>query len=237
VRFLPLAALLLLAACGQQTAPTASAIDPTEPVSPTVQTTSVVTEPASPSPTPSLTPTGVTSTPTATTAPVAERPAGLRGMLLTDSELGTGWRSNSTRAEGEDRTGSCQVTPLTTIGALSSLRRTYVVGEDTAVQVVAKFADSKSAWRSFEVLKSWRSKCASRVPAGSTVSALTTLNAAPAVAHRYEVRQPGVSERVGLVRRGEYISVVVFAVDAATDYPAGQEPESHAVRRIAQLLG
>jgi len=224
-----------MAACGQQTAPTASAIDPTEPVSPTVQTTSA--EPASPSPT------RTTSTSTETTAPVAERPAGLRGMLLAPEELSGTWTITRTAREGDTGVGSCQVTPMVTIGALSALRRSYASGEDSAVQVVAKFADTKSAWRSFEVLKSWREKCTARLVAGSIVSTLASVTVSPAVGHRYLVTQPVDAaskqyERVGLVRHGSYLSLIAFFhVGKAITYPVGHEPESLAVKAIAPLLG
>jgi hypothetical protein len=209
-----------MAACGQQTAPTASAIDPTEPVSPTVQTTSA--EPASPSPTRTIS--------TETTAPVAGRPAGLRGMLLAPEELSGTWTSTRTAREGDTGAGSCQVTPMVTIGALSALRRSYVSGEDSAVQIVAKFADNKSAWRSFEVLKSWREKCISRLVTGSSVSSLANVTVSPAVGHRYLVTQPVDAaskqyERVGLVRRGSYLSLIAFFhAGKATSYPVGHEP-------------
>ena len=232
VRFLPLAALLLMAACGQQAAPTASAIDPTQTISPTVQTTSATPEPEATSPTSPLT----ASAPASTSPTVSARPAGLRGMLLLAGEIGDTWKVGRTGGESE-ATGRCQVTTLFTIGATSSLRRTFTSDTDTAVQVVAQFADSKSAWRSFEVLKSWRSKCASRVPAGSTISSLLTVNAAPGVGHRYRVVQPdGLSERVGLVRHGEYVSVIVFGQDGTLTYPTGQDPESLALKAIVPLL-
>jgi hypothetical protein len=231
-----------MAACGQQTAPTSSAIDPTEPVSPTIQTTSAVTESASPTPTPTASGSSTPSaTPSSITTPTA-RPAGLRGMLLTADELKGSWTADRTSREGETGTGSCQVTSMSTIGALSSLRRTFLSGDDSAVQVVAKFADPKSAWRSFEVLKSWRERCGERLPEGSTVSSLMTVNAAPAVGHRYVVTQPTDTatqyERVGLVRRGEYISLIAFFhIGSAQSFPAGQDPATLAVKAIAPLLG
>ena len=231
-----------MAACGQQTAPTSSATDPTEPVSPTIQTTSAVTESASPTPTPTA---SWSSTPSATPSSITTstaRPAGLRGMLLSADELTGTWTTDRTSHEGETGAGSCQVTSMSTIGALSSLRRTFLSGDDGAVQVVAKFADPKSAWRSLEVLKSWRERCGERLPEGSTVSTLLTVNAAPAVGHRYAVIQPtdGATqyERVGLVRRGEYVSLIAFFhIGSAQSFPAGQDPATLAVKAIAPLLG
>jgi hypothetical protein len=220
MRFLPLAAVMLMAACGTQTAlPSASA-------------------------TPRV----------SSSAPVADRPAGLRGLLLTADELpamhgGTDWRVKRTAKEGDQPSGRCQLTSLTAIGATSALVRTFSsAGSDDvgAAQVVAEFADAKSAWRSLEVLKSWRDKCAARLGAGSSVSSLATVGCSPATGHRYLVGTPTSSttsaskafEGIGLVRRGSRISIVLFSAHGSSyTYPVGREPETRAVKAIAQLLG
>lgn len=238
MRLLPLAALLLMAACGQQTDPAALAQDPAGPAS--IATTATSATKPTASPTPSV----ITSAPPAATRTATARPAGLRGRLLSADELpgSDAWRATRTGREGDTGAGSCQLTNLLTIGATSSVRRTFADGDDSAVQVVAKFADAKSAWRTFEVLKSWRAKCSSRLVAGSTVSPLANVGVAPAIGHRYTVTQPVDAssqqfERVGLVRRGEYVSLVAyFHSGDKVGYPAGQEPETLAVKAIAQLL-
>lgn len=242
MRLLPLAALLLMAACGQQTDPAARAQDPAGPASIATTAASATTTRATTSPSPSEI---ASAPPAATTRTATARPAGLRGRLLSADELpgSDSWRATRTGREGQAGTGSCQLTNLLTIGATSSVRRTFADGDDSAVQVVAKFADEKSAWRTFEVLKSWRAKCSSRLVAGSTVSALVNVGVAPAIGHRYTLTQPVDAstqqfERVGLVRRGEYVSLVAYShLGAVVSYPAGREPEALAVRAIAQLLG
>jgi len=226
MRFLPLAAVLLMTACGTQTAlPSASA-------TPRVSSSAPV---------------------------VADRPAGLRGLLLTADELpamhgGTDWRVERTTKEGDQPFGRCQLTSLTAIGATAALVRTFSsAGPDDvgAAQVVAEFADPKSAWRSLEVLKSWRDKCAARLGAGSSVSSLATVGCSPATGHRYVVgtsmsgtTSSGTTstgkafEGIGLVRKASRISMVLFSAHGSSyTYPAGREPETRAVKVIAQLLG
>ena len=243
MRFLPLAAVLLVAACGQQGAP--SAQDPaTRPVSATTSsdpssTASSTAATASTSPT-------VSRSVSPTASPSAARPSGLRGLLLTADELPaahgvTGWRVEHTGKEGDAPFSSCQLTSLSTIGATSALVRTYdSAAGATAAQLVARFADAKSAWRSLEVLKSWREKCASRLGSGSSVSTLATVGVSPATGHRYLVSTgatPKAFEGLGLVRRGELISLVLFTAQGSSyGYPAGREPETLAVKAIAQLL-
>ena len=245
MRFLPLAALLLMAACGQQTGPAARAQDPAGPASIATTPASATTAPTASTSSPASTPVEPVDATGAPTRTATARPAGLRGRLLGADELpgSDSWRATRTGREGTTGSGSCQLTDLVAIGATSSVRRTFADGDDSAVQVVAKFADDKSAWRTFEVLKSWRAKCSSRLVAGSTVSPLANVGAAPAVGHRYTLAQPVDAswqqfERVGLVRLGEYVSLVAFVhTGDAVAYPAGQEPEALAVRAIAQLLG
>lgn len=241
MRFLPLAAVLLVAACGQQGAP--SAQDPaTRPVSaatsssPTASSTAA-TASASPAVSRSVSP----------TASASARPSGLRGLLLAADQLPmahgvTGWRVEHTGKEGDDPFGSCQLTSLGTIGATSALVRTYdSAAGATAAQLVARFADAKSAWRGLEVLKSWREKCASRLGSGSSVSTLATVGVSPATGHRYLVARGATTkdfEGFGLVRRGELVSLVLFTARGSSyGYPSGREPETLAVKAIAQLLG
>ena len=242
MRFLPLAAVLLVAACGQQGAP--SAQDPaTRPVSATTS--------SNPSSTVSSTAATVSASPSVShsvspTASPSARPSGLRGLLLAADELPAahgviGWRVEHTGKEGEAPFGSCQLTSLSTIGATSALVRTYdSAAGATAAQLVARFADAKSAWRGLEVLKSWREKCASRLGSGSSVSTLANVGVSPATGHRYLVSSGATTkafEGFGLVRRGELISLVLFTAQGSTyGYPTGREPEALAVKAIAQLL-
>ena len=71
--------------------------------------------------------------------------------------------------------GACQKTLLGTIGAVETVRRTFTApGRLQATQVVARFADSRSAWRAHEVLAAWRADCAERV--GGDVGPLEPLD-------------------------------------------------------------
>lgn len=228
MRLLPLVALLLVAACGQQVDVAAD-----DPVTPTVATTTpAAAGSASSSPSSS-----------ATSAPASALPHGLRGVLLTAAELPlmngvSSWRVARTGREA-DPIGACQVTGLQTIGAMSAWVRTFDGGaKGSAIQVVAEFADAKSAWRAHEVLKSWRSKCAARVGGGATVTALGSVPVSPSVGHRYVVdTRHQVFEGVGIIRNDDLVSLVVYVAHGSSySYPAGREPETRALKAIAPLL-
>jgi hypothetical protein len=66
---------------------------------------------------------------------------------------GTAWRI-ADRGRENAVVGACQKTDLQTIGAISVVRRSFASGPDGpwATQVVAQFADARSAWRAHEVL-------------------------------------------------------------------------------------
>lgn len=238
MRVLPLAALLLVAACGQQTEPTASAAHDLSTPRPTP--TSLVSS-TSPSPTSASSAASATTSPTARVAP---RPTGLRTLLLDAGSLprasASRWSVRETHLEKDRAVGSCQVTTLTTIGANRALVRAFTTADRavSALQVVGRFSDAKSAWRATEVLKSWRSQCAARVGDGATVSPLADVAVAPATGHRYVVSAPAgaFDERVGIVRRGAVVSLIVYVTDRRT-YSAGAEPEGQAVKAEAALLG
>jgi len=187
----------------------------------------------------------------ATTASNAPRPRGLRGALLSAGRLpgpdtGSTWRATGTRPETNDPFGVCQKTPLTTIGATEAVVRTYRssgTGVDAA-QVVAEFADAKSAWRSYEVLKSWRGQCIEFMDfADEQISPLTNVAVRAGVGNRFLVSYRGTAGAdteivaFGLTRVGQYVSLVKYHVTGRDwSYPVGEEPESAAVRRANGLI-
>jgi hypothetical protein len=250
MRLLPLAALLLVAACGQEPAPSDpravdGRISPGDPTPTSLVSASAAPASASPaSASPSASPSS--SSPTAGGTSITPRPAGLRGLLLDETRLPrtrgtTAWRVEHTGQETDEGFGACQLVPMSTLGATASVVRTFTgSATTTAAQVVARFADAESAWRATEVLKSWRSRCASRLGSGATVSPLASVPVAPATGHRYVVATAGeltANERVGIVRRGEVVSIVLYrAGGPATTYAVGREPEALAVKAEAQLL-
>ncbi len=188
------------------------------------------------------------------------RPPGLRGSLLTAKQLpglnkrldgGLAWRATGTRTEGSDAFGVCQKTPLVTIGATRALVRSYeptstseAAGGAAASQVVAKFADPKSAWRTFEALKSWREQCADLMDFDDEeVSDLVDVPVPTGDAHRFLVSyapDAGTDPQLvayGLTRVDRYVSLVQFTLTSQDwNHPAGREPESVAIGTINRLL-
>jgi hypothetical protein len=147
-----------------------------------------------------------------------------------------GWTVTTTGTEDSVSVGACQKTSLETIGAVSAVRRTYAPAGDAhgrATQVVAKFADDKSAWRAHEVLRSWHEECEAEVGPlrDVTVDAGTGENYRVRYAAS-EVRRARVAA-FGIVANGPYLSVVEIKA-LRRDFPTDRAPARAAVRRIAR---
>ena len=176
----------------------------------------------------------------------AARPAALETHLLAAGDMPDlvpgpdgGWTVGSTGPEGSVSVGACQKTDLVTIGAVSAVRRTFVDPADShgrsAVQVVARFADHRSAWRAHEVLRSWREDCEAEVgplrevalEAGSGEHYRASWGDSPRRARTADL---------GIVAHGAYLSLVEVAAPSA-DYPDDRAPARTAVRRISRSFG
>jgi hypothetical protein len=169
----------------------------------------------------------------------ADRMPTLGGTLL--------WSVGSTAPEDADGgapVGACQKTALGAIGAVTSVRRTFeAAGGYAATQVVARFADPRSARRAHEVLASWREDCADRLAdADAEVGPLETVRvqagtgAAYLAAYGREADRAGSqSAGLGILRAGSYLTLV--EVTAGPDgYPEGRNPARVAVRRVARTF-
>jgi len=261
-----LACVCVLSGCGNQT-PVASPPDRATAGSEAAGSPGGTTVPTQPAPTVSTAGSEGSSASTAvSTAPPTEsapaeagpaestRPTTLRARLLSSSALPRftstmTWRTAWTRPESA-AFGVCQKTSLTTIGATRAVVRTYVptsgAASPKATQVVAEFADSSSAWRAYQVLRSWRGQCPdfNDYPL-EKVSALTRVSVSAGVGHRFLMiygpdPSGGEADLVGfgLARRGRFVSIVQFhTVGQDYNFAAGREPESRAVRRIVGMLG
>ncbi len=141
------------------------------------------------------------------------------------------------RTTGDEPTvGACQKTPLSTIGALESAQRTYTADGATAVQVVARFGDPKSAWRAHEVLAAWREDCAKRLGnPSSSVSALEDVWVPAGTGSSYRSTLRKSVAGLGILRSGEYLTLVEITATPSS-YPAGWEPARVAVRRVARTF-
>ena len=163
------------------------------------------------------------------------RKDGPSAHLLADDQMptaGASWVSTETAREDFEALGPCHLTPLVDIGALTVARRTWTTGASMprAVQVVARFADNKSAWRAHEVLDSWRTDCSGRVE--GDVGPLREVAVTTGVGQAYRVAQGDRATDLGIVRKGAYLSVVVLVGSPAT-LPEDSALAKAAVKRIA----
>ena len=155
----------------------------------------------------------------------------------------TAWRITD-RGREDAVVGACQKTDLQAIGAISAVRRSFASGPDGpwATQVVAEFADAKSAWRAHQVLRAWQADCEQRLDFDRTeVGPLRTVDVRAGTGEGYRTAYGprsaarGWATGLGIVRRGSHLSVVEYRT-AATDYPTDRDPARMAVRRIARTF-
>lgn len=169
-------------------------------------------------------------------APNARRAPAAEHLLSPDDLPAPAGTWSVAAAEGGDAgdpaVGACQKTGLGAIGALESAMRTYSADDATAVQVVARFADSRSAWRAHGVLEAWRENCAERL-GHADIGTLedVTVRVGTGASYRADFRKR--SAGVGILRTGAYLTLVEIT---STRYPSGWEPARVAVRRISRTF-
>jgi hypothetical protein len=215
----------------------------------------------SPSPSPTSSPTSSSSSsqsssPTGT--PTAAPAGGLRGRLLTASEVpgpndGFRWRQGATRAEDPRASfATCQRFAITSIGAERVLVRSFTpatagAAGDRAGSLVATFPDPKTARRAYAVLQAWRGRCADRLTSyrHRDVGSLESVPVGGGSAGAYLLTYGPVRGRPddayfdaqGMAVVGSRIAVVTLRVVGQDyNYEAGQEPVVAAVQRAARKL-
>ena len=175
----------------------------------------------------------------------AARRDGSRAHLLTAHRMpalgeGLAWSVAATEPESPDPTGACQKTSLLDIGAVHAVRRVFAGPAKSGVearQIVARFADRKSAWRAEQVLRSWRDDCESRLDyPRKDVGPLEEVTTAPGSAGHYRLtygsRRSSDAAGLGMVREGAWLTIV--EITAGSDvYPTDWNPARRAVRKIA----
>jgi hypothetical protein len=166
---------------------------------------------------------------------VQARKTGPASHLLAADKMptaGADWKGVDTADDDVEVLGPCHLTSLVDIGALSAVRRTWNADGATprAVQVVARFADNKSAWRAHQVLDSWQDDCADIVD--GKVGARRSVAVATGVAEAYRVAEGDQATDLGIVRKGEYVSVVAL-VGPAAKLPEDSAAAKAALKRIA----
>lgn len=148
------------------------------------------------------------------------------------------WTISGTGPETAHPVGACQKTPLEDIGALHAVRRAYAGPEDAGLrarQVVARFADPRSAWRAHRVLQAWRDDCEERLDyptkeVGPMRAVDLESGAGGHYRATYGVKKDTDASGLGIVRQGRWLSIVSLTATEG-DYPAAWA--RRAVRRIA----
>lgn len=257
--------LLLLAGCGAEDTSPEAALPSTPRTSPAAtpdpspetspETTAEPSPETSPETSAETTP-GTTPGTLSPQAPLSRRAAGGgRALLLDPAELpvladGNGWVTTATTPQDTDPVGVCQRASLTDIGAVSTLRRTFANGHGEArrpagaVQVVAEFADTRSATRALKVLESWWRDCAEQISEPhQRVAALRTIEVPAGTARAYRAtygpraRAARRLEGLAFLRRGATITVVHVEARAGGFAGPRANPARGAVRRLAARVG
>jgi hypothetical protein len=144
---------------------------------------------------------------------------------------GEAWSSSATATDDLTVLGPCHLTSLVDIGALTAVRRTWTSTSSTsrAVQIVARFADRRSAWRAHQVLGSWHEGCAGD---DLDVGAMRTISVPTGVGKAYRVGRGTRATDLGILRKGSWISVVAVVAPSA-QVPGDSVLARAAVKRIA----
>jgi len=211
---------------------------------PSPQSTSTSREPA-PS-TPTVT---VTTTQTATPSPTPTATAtGPEAALLSAAEFPrvnatTPWTQQGTAPAGTTPFGLCQKFDLGTIGATSTLERTFAAGSDTAGQQLAEFADAQTAVRASRVVQSWHDDCQGRVP-GRNVRVRPGADVAVTRGKGwwyyvdYTRGGAGHFHALGMALSGTRLTLLRIDQTAQDrTYPPGKDPMELAVKAAAAKLG
>ncbi len=183
-----------------------------------------------------LTSCGESAHPSAPPQGIAQARTGPSAHLLSTGQMptaGADWSSVDTVANDVEVVGPCHLTSLVDIGALSAVRRTWSTDGGAvprAVQVVARFADNKSAWRAHQVLAAWQADCGERTD--DAVGPLREVPVSTGMGQAYRVAGKVQATDLGIVRKGAYLSVVAL-VGAASDVPADSAVAKAAVKKIA----
>ena len=185
----------------------------------------------------------------------ARVPASGRALLLDPAELpvladGNRWTTTATTPQDTDPVGVCQRASLTDIGAVSTLRRTFANGHGEArhpagaVQVVADFADARSATRALKVLEAWWRDCTEQLDQPHRrVAAMRTVEVPAGTARAYRAtygpraRAARHLEGLAFLRRGATITVVRVEARAGGFAGPRANPARGAVRRLAARVG
>ena len=196
-------------------------------------------------------------TPTDPTGPPSpDEPLSLTEALLPAAEMPGFdeefiWSSGRTRpTEPRRLIGTCHRFSMLSIGATEVAHRSYDPppnGNAAASELVADFADRKTAWRAYRTVLSWRESCPSQLRAypRTDVSLLEDVSVERGEAGWWLLKygpigdDPDVAafdaEGVALVgSRVAVVQMVLYGQDYS--YEIGQEPMAEAIRRAAARI-
>jgi hypothetical protein len=257
--------LVLASGCGAEPSDQADQPATDAASSPSTPTSSPASESAAPSQTPTPTPTPSPSptrpSASATSAAPAPSPgAPPRDRLLTAKELPGfntefRWSEASTGPAGPSTSfGTCQRFGITSIGAERAVVRRFAAAvggraarHDRAGELVASFADAKTARRAYAVLTAWRAQCADRLRKYRTsdVGGLQNVSVPHGTAGWYLLTYGPVPgdpdaqffDAQGMTLVGSRIAMVSMVLAGQDyNYEPGSEPMVAALRRAAQKL-
>lgn len=199
------------------------------------------------------------ATPAAEPSPASRpRRLTLRQQLLTAREVpgfnpSFTWRVTSTRMrEGRALFGTCQKFDMRSIGAMRVAVRDYAPTTNspgsTAGNLVATFADTQTAVRAYEVLKSWRAQCREELAGYDRrdVGKLQSVSTSRGLGHWYLLvygparnnPDSGYFDAQGIARVGRSVSWLELRLESQDyNYPVGKEPMVRAVRSSAAKIG
>ena len=151
------------------------------------------------------------------------------------SVAGAAW----TLAERDGRpagVGACQKTGMEPIGAMEEARRSFTApGGLAATEVVARFADERSAWQAHRVLVAWHDDCEQRV-SGASVGPLEPVGVPVGSSDGYRTSYAARPRTTGvaILRTGTWLTLV--EVSSRADYPRRWDPARVALRRAARTF-
>ncbi|KRF13731.1 hypothetical protein ASG90_12835 [Nocardioides sp. Soil797] len=158
----------------------------------------------------------------------------------------TVWSEAGTKPEDGKPFGDCAKFALVDSGAEEAWVRSFTSeGAQEAYQLIATFADAKSAWRAEQVLRGWHRDCAAQLNADvEKINPIQAAKVSTGKAFTYLV-QFGKEDAdvhhfngVAVNRSGPHLSVVLIDNEGQDyNYEAGQEPAQQAARAVAKKLG
>ena len=246
-------ATLLLAGCGADPVPSAATPVPSSagPAGSPAASGSAASDAASPTPSP-------TGRPSTRAASAGANPAGT-GHKVDRFRLGLrpGTRSAAdahlldaarmpavagaawTQADPSDRpagVGACQKTGMQPIGAMEEVRRSFTApGGLDATEVVARFADERSARQAHRVLVAWHDDCEQRI-SGASVGPLqpVVVPVGSSDGYRASYSSRPLTAGLAILRTGTWLTLV--EVSARSTYPHRWDPARVALRRAARTF-